>query len=103
QEGELIQASGGGDRGVVIVTLQDLTRLRDAEENVHRLSWFDTATGLHNRRHLVGRITRALGDTESLAGTLSIVAIRLHNLDRLLQAHGAEFVTALVTEVGKAI
>jgi len=103
QEGELVQASGGGDRGVVIVTLQDLTRLRDAEENVHRLSWFDTATGLHNRRHLVERITRALGDTESLAGTLSIVAIRLHNLDRLLQAHGAEFVTALVAEVAKAI
>lgn len=100
QEGELIQASGA-DRGVVIVTLQDLTRLRDAEENVHRLSWFDPATGLHNRRHLLERVTGALGDSEA-PGTLGIVAIRLHNLDRLLQAHGAQFVSELVAEVGKA-
>ena len=88
QEGELIQPSGGSDRGVVIVTLQDLTLLRDAEANVHRLSYFDTATGLHNRRHLVERITDAVTDTDTLVSTLGIVAIRLHNLDRLLQAHG---------------
>jgi EAL domain-containing protein (putative c-di-GMP-specific phosphodiesterase class I)/DNA-binding response OmpR family regulator/GGDEF domain-containing protein len=103
QEGELIHASGAGDRGVVIITLQDLTRLRDAEENVHRLSWFDTATGLHNRRHLVERIASTLAGTESSASTLGIAAVRLHNFDRLLQAHGAQFVTSLVTEVGKAI
>jgi len=103
QEGELIQPSRGGDEGVVIVTLQDLTLLRDAEENVRRLSYFDTATGLHNRRHLVERITDALADTDTLASTFGIVAIRLHNLDRLLQAHGAQFVSALVTEVGKAV
>jgi DNA-binding response OmpR family regulator len=102
QEGELIQPSGGSDRGVVIVTLQDLTLLRDAEANVHRLSYFDTATGLHNRRHLVERITDAVTDTDTLVSTLGIVAIRLHNLDRLLQARGGQFVSALVTEVGKA-
>ena len=101
QEGELIQASGAGEKGVVIVTLQDLTRLRDAEENVHRLSYFDTATGLHNRRHLVERIASALADPDPLTSTFGVVAIRLHNLDRLLQAHGAQFVGALVTEVGK--
>jgi EAL domain-containing protein (putative c-di-GMP-specific phosphodiesterase class I)/DNA-binding response OmpR family regulator/GGDEF domain-containing protein len=103
QEGELVQSQSAADRGVVIVTLQDLTRLRDAEENVHRLSYFDTATGLHNRRHLVERITEALADADTLASTVGIVAIRLHNLDRLLQAHGAQFVSALVTEVGKGV
>ena len=103
QEGELIRSSGGSDRGVVIVTLQDLTLLRDAEANVHRLSYFDTATGLHNRRHLVERITEAVTDTDTLVSTLGIVAIRLHNLDRLLQAHGGQFVSALVTEVGKGV
>ena len=103
QEGELIQSSGGSDRGVVIVTLQDLTLLRDAEASVHRLSYFDTATGLHNRRHLVERITDAVADSDTLVSTLGIVAIRLHNLDRLLQAHGGQFVSALVTEVGKGI
>jgi EAL domain-containing protein (putative c-di-GMP-specific phosphodiesterase class I)/DNA-binding response OmpR family regulator/GGDEF domain-containing protein len=103
QEGELIQPSGPGDPNVVIVTLQDLTRLRDAEENVHRLSYFDTATGLHNRRHLVERITDALADTDGMTATVGVVAIRLHNLDRLLQVHGAPFVSALVTEVGKGM
>ena len=103
QEGELIQPAGPGDANVVIVTLQDLTRLRDAEENVHRLSYYDTATGLHNRRHLVERITDALADTEGMTATVAVVVIRLHNLDRLLQVHGAQFASALVTEVGKGL
>jgi len=49
---------------VVIVTLQDLTLLRDAEANVHRLSYFDTATGLpqttYKRALLAATVTEVL-------------------------------------------
>jgi EAL domain-containing protein (putative c-di-GMP-specific phosphodiesterase class I)/DNA-binding response OmpR family regulator/GGDEF domain-containing protein len=103
QEAELIQSGGASDTGVVLVTVQDLTRLRDAEENVHRLSYFDTATGLHNRRHLLEQTTAALEKTDPGAGTLALAAIRLHNFERLLQAQGGQFVNALVIEVGRAV
>jgi EAL domain-containing protein (putative c-di-GMP-specific phosphodiesterase class I)/PleD family two-component response regulator len=103
QEAELIQPSGGSDAGVVLVTLQDLTRLRDAEENVHRLSYFDTATGLHNRRHLLEQTADAFAKTDSGVGTFAVAAIRLHNFERLLQAQGGQFVNALVIEVGRAV
>jgi len=103
QEAELIQPSGLGDRSVVIVTLQDLTRLREAEAHVHRLSYFDTPSGLHNRRHLVEQIANVLADGAGTPRSFGVVAIRVHNVDRLTQAQGAEFVHALVTELGRAI
>jgi EAL domain-containing protein (putative c-di-GMP-specific phosphodiesterase class I)/DNA-binding response OmpR family regulator/GGDEF domain-containing protein len=103
QEAELIQPSGASDTGIVLVTLQDLTRLRDAEENVHRLSYFDTATGLHNRRHLLEQTAAVIAAGDLGSGTFAVAAIRLHNFERLLQAQGADFVNALVTEVGRAI
>ena len=103
QEAELIQSSAAGGQGVVIVTLQDLTRLRDAEENVRRLSYFDTSTGLHNRRHLVEHVTSTLAAGDPVFPTVGIAVIRLHNFDRLLQAHGADFVSEVLSELGKSI
>jgi EAL domain-containing protein (putative c-di-GMP-specific phosphodiesterase class I)/PleD family two-component response regulator len=102
QEAELIKPSGAGNDGVVIVTLQDLTRLRNAEENVRRLSYFDTATGLPNRRYLVEQITNALTD-DAGARALGVVAFRLHNFDRVLQAQGVQFTDALVEQVAAGI
>jgi DNA-binding response OmpR family regulator len=57
QEAELI---GGPDDRVIIVTLQDLTRLHRAEETVRLLSYFDTVTGLPNRRHLAEQVAHCL-------------------------------------------
>jgi EAL domain-containing protein (putative c-di-GMP-specific phosphodiesterase class I)/DNA-binding response OmpR family regulator/GGDEF domain-containing protein len=104
QEAELIKPSGTGNDGVVIVTLQDLTRLRNAEENVRRLSYFDTGTGLPNRRYLVEQITNALNDdADTGAQGLGVVAFRLLNFDRVLQAQGVDFTNALVAQVAKGI
>jgi predicted signal transduction protein with EAL and GGDEF domain len=47
------------------VTLQDLTRLHRAEETVRLLSYFDTPTGLPNRRHLAEQVALALKEASS--------------------------------------
>ena len=102
QEAELIQGAGGPDDSVVIVTLQDLTRLHRAEETVRLLSYFDTVSGLPNRRHLVEQVALALGDPGSVAA-MGVVTFRVHHFDRIVQAHGADYARKAVLQVARRI
>jgi len=100
QEAELVEGMASADGGVVIVTLQDLTRLHAAEESVRRLSYFDSATGLPNRRHFCEEAVRVLAETEGSVAA-AVVAFRVHAFDRITQAQGREFGERLVTEAGR--
>jgi predicted signal transduction protein with EAL and GGDEF domain/CheY-like chemotaxis protein len=102
QEAELIDAAGGPSDRVVIVTLQDLTRLHRAEETVRLLSYFDTVTGLPNRQHLAEQVALALNEPAGVAA-LGVVAFRVHNFDRVAQAHGNEAGNTLVVQVARRI
>jgi predicted signal transduction protein with EAL and GGDEF domain/DNA-binding response OmpR family regulator len=100
QEAEFVEGVASADGGAVIVTLQDLTRLHTAEETVRRLSYFDSATGLPNRRHFCEAAVRVLAETEASV-TAAVVAFRVHAFDRITQAQGREFGERLVTEAGR--
>jgi predicted signal transduction protein with EAL and GGDEF domain/DNA-binding response OmpR family regulator len=97
QEAELVDAAGAAGSGTVIVTLQDLTRLRRAEDAVRRLSYFDAATGLPNRRYLAERVSEALADPAG-ATTTAVVAFRVHGFDRICQARGGAFAERLLVQ-----
>jgi predicted signal transduction protein with EAL and GGDEF domain/DNA-binding response OmpR family regulator len=102
QEAELVEGAGGTGDPVVIVTLQDLTRLHRAEETVRLLSYFDTVSGLPNRRHLTEQVALALGDPGSVAA-MGVVAFRLHHFDRIVQAHGGEFARNTIVQMARRI
>jgi EAL domain-containing protein (putative c-di-GMP-specific phosphodiesterase class I)/PleD family two-component response regulator len=102
QEAELVHAAGPAGEGTVIVTLHDLTRLHRAEEAVRQLSYFDTATGLPNRRHLSEQISAALQDTAGVVAS-GVVAFRMHGFDRVVQAQGLEFANKLVAKLAKRV
>jgi predicted signal transduction protein with EAL and GGDEF domain/DNA-binding response OmpR family regulator len=102
QEAELVEAADGGHGGVVIITLQDLTRLHAAEESVRRLSYYDTATGLPNRRLLSEDAARLLAEPAT-EGVAAVVAFRIHAFDRIAQAQGREFAERLLAEAGSRI
>src|SRR4029453_7665331 len=91
-----------GHDSIVIVTLQDLTRLHRAEESVRLLSYSDAATGLPNRRYLTEQITNALKEGVD-AQAFGVVAFRFHGFDRVVQAQGMPFSNVLVGEVAKRI
>ena len=98
QEAELVEGAGGpGDR-MVIVTLQDLTRLHRAEETVRQLSYSDAATGLPNRRSLAEQVSAALADPAGATAT-AVVAFRVHGFDRLVQARGRAFAERLLAQI----
>jgi EAL domain-containing protein (putative c-di-GMP-specific phosphodiesterase class I)/DNA-binding response OmpR family regulator/GGDEF domain-containing protein len=102
QEAELIQGAGGPGAATVIVTLQDLTRLHRAEETVRLLSYFDTVTGLPNRRHLSEQVSLALNEKGGAAAS-GVVAFRVHNFDRIVQAQGSEFCSKLIGQLAKCV
>jgi len=102
QEAELIHGSGGTDDHVVIVTLQDLTRLRRAEEAVRLLSSSDSSTGLPNRRRLCELVSETLADP-ALKASSSVVAFRVHNFDRVVQARGHDYGNKLIVQLARRI
>jgi EAL domain-containing protein (putative c-di-GMP-specific phosphodiesterase class I)/DNA-binding response OmpR family regulator/GGDEF domain-containing protein len=99
-EAELVGVPG--QDGVVIVTLQDLTRLRRAEEAVRTLSYSDSATGLPNRVHLSEQIAAALQDMSGIVAS-GVVAFRVHNLDQVVQAQGLEAANEMVARVARRL
>jgi len=102
QEAELIEAGSGLEERVVIVTLQDLTRLHDAEETVRLLSYFDDVTKLPNRRHLVEQLGQALAEPAGALAT-GVVTFRVHAFDRIAQVQGRDFSIRLVKQLARRI
>jgi EAL domain-containing protein (putative c-di-GMP-specific phosphodiesterase class I)/PleD family two-component response regulator len=102
QEAELVVPEGSARPGVVIVTLQDTTRLRRAEEAVHMLSYFDGPTGLPNQRLLAEHIGKMLKEDVG-AQAFGVIAFRLHAFDRIVQGQGADFASALLGQVARGI
>ncbi len=101
-EAELVTTGGSAQGGTVIVTLQDLTRLHRAEEAVRQLSYFDTGTGLPNRRHLAEQIPAVRKEQAGVVAA-AVVAIRLHGFDRIVQAQGLEFANKLVARMARGV
>ena len=102
QEAELVQASGSSSARTVLVTLQDLTRLRRAEDAVRTLSYFDSATGLPNRLYLLEQMSIALkGRAPGVA--MGVVTFRVHGLERIVQAHGNEAARRTLTELARQL
>jgi predicted signal transduction protein with EAL and GGDEF domain/DNA-binding response OmpR family regulator len=102
QEAELVQGPGGAEDPVVIVTLQDLTRLHRAEELVQRLSYFDTATGLPNRRSLAEQVSQGIAEPGAALAS-AVVAFRLHNFDRVVRAQGRDPANRLLAQIARRI
>src|SRR5512137_2996943 len=102
QEAELVQAAGSASARTVLVTLQDLTRLRSAEDAVRTLSYFDSATGLPNRQYLLEQLSIALRD-RAPGVAMCVATFRVHGFDRIMQAHGSDVAKSVLTEVARQI
>jgi EAL domain-containing protein (putative c-di-GMP-specific phosphodiesterase class I)/DNA-binding response OmpR family regulator/GGDEF domain-containing protein len=102
QEAELVQAAGSSSARTILVTLQDLTRLRRAEDAVRTLSYFDGATGLPNRVYFLEQLSIALRERDH-GMTLGVATCRVHGLDRIAQAHGSEAANRVLSELARQI
>jgi predicted signal transduction protein with EAL and GGDEF domain len=84
-----ITTQGTDADGVATLTLavQDITALRRAQRQVHRLANFDPLTGLPNRRQFLDMLGREIRD-RSPTSPLGVLVFRLRGLERLQQSLG---------------
>jgi len=102
QEAQLIHPSGENSEPVVLVTLQDVTRLQRAEDAARTLRYTDAETRLFNLQYFAESIARAI-EKPSGGGVTAVVTVRVHNLDRAVAAHGEGFGNALLAAIATRI
>ena len=79
--------SDGKHDKTLTLAVQDITALRQAQRQAHRLANFDTLTGLPNRQRFLDTVTGMLR-SRSPSDQLAILGFRLLGLERLQQSLG---------------
>jgi predicted signal transduction protein with EAL and GGDEF domain/FixJ family two-component response regulator len=95
--------AGDGKRGRnLTLAVQDITALREAQREAHRLANFDTLTGLPNRQHLLDTVAgqmRASGASKQMA----VMCFRLAGIERLQQSLGQHACDAVFVAAAQMI
>jgi predicted signal transduction protein with EAL and GGDEF domain/CheY-like chemotaxis protein len=86
-QGVTTQGSDSGDAATLTLAVQDITALRRAQRQAHRLANFDALTGLPNRRQFLDMLAREIANRSSGA-PLAVLVFRLRGLERLQQSLG---------------
>jgi len=97
-QGATTPGAGGKAGKTLTLAVQDITALREAQREAHRLANFDSLTGLPNRQRFLDTVSEHIGSRASSA-QFALLCFRLLGLERLRQSMGqaacdAAFVTA---------
>jgi diguanylate cyclase (GGDEF)-like protein len=83
QQVELIERVVGGPALRLAGAVHDITRRKDAEEQIRRLAYFDPLTGLPNRLHFTEQLDKALAQAQRHDRNLAIMFVDLDNFKRV--------------------
>jgi diguanylate cyclase (GGDEF)-like protein/PAS domain S-box-containing protein len=95
-------APGAGS--LTVFALQDVTRYREAADKIRELVYFDQASGLPNRRHLIDKLGQSL-KSATAGRSLALCALRLgyirHLADALANKNTDPVLDEIVTRLKK--
>ena len=83
QQVELIERSADGQAARLAGAVHDVTRRKDAEEQIRRLAYYDPLTGLPNRLLFIEQLGKALAQAERYQRRLSVMFVDLDNFKRV--------------------
>jgi len=83
QQVEVIEHGIDGSAKQLAGAVHDITRRKDAEEQIRRLAYYDPLTGLPNRLHFTEQLTRALAQAERYRRRVAIMFVDLDNFKRV--------------------
>ncbi|GIZ50160.1 putative bifunctional diguanylate cyclase/phosphodiesterase [Noviherbaspirillum aridicola] len=69
-------------------TTQDITERKASEDKIHQLAYYDTLTGLPNRRHVLDRIDHLVAMRQRITHDGALLFIDLDNFKTLNDTHG---------------
>jgi diguanylate cyclase (GGDEF)-like protein len=83
QQVEIIERDGTGRAVHLAGAIHDITRRKDAEEQVRRLAYFDPLTGLPNRLLFTEQLQKTLGYAQRQGRQVAIMFVDLDNFKRV--------------------
>ncbi|MGM0520894.1 MAG: bifunctional diguanylate cyclase/phosphodiesterase [Pseudomonadota bacterium] len=86
-----------------VATLSDITQRKAAEQEIHQLAFFDSLTGLPNRRLLIDRLEAALKDTQREGHYSAVMFIDLDNFKTINDSLGHYLGDALLNAVAERL
>ncbi len=101
-EGQMSDRTATGLNRSLVITIQDITELRRAEERVRVLEFFDVATGLPNGAYLRDRLTERLANAGSDTQVATIV-IDIEHLNRINDSLGSAAGDHLLVQIGRRL
>jgi diguanylate cyclase (GGDEF)-like protein/PAS domain S-box-containing protein len=102
-EGGSQQQHTDGHRDNRVVTLQDITELRRAEQHIRMLAYFDSLTGLPNRAFLQEQLSLKLKIAASARTQVAVIALDVEHLNRVNQSLGTAAGDALLRAVAQRL
>ncbi|RZJ15369.1 MAG: EAL domain-containing protein [Acidovorax sp.] len=92
---------GGAPRFIALS--RDITERKQAEARTHQLAYFDSLTGLPNRRMLLDRLDHALYSAQKAGQVGALLYIDLDNFKQINDARGHPLGDALLLQVSKRL
>jgi EAL domain-containing protein (putative c-di-GMP-specific phosphodiesterase class I)/PleD family two-component response regulator len=86
-QGVTTQRGDASADATLTLAVQDISIVRQAQQQVHLLANFDALTGLSNRQHFLDGLARSISDRRA-ASPLAVMVFRLRGLDRLQKSLG---------------
>ena len=81
----------------------DITRMKEDEEYIRRLAYYDALTGLPNRRLLDDRMELAIAHSRRSGSQLGVLFFDLDHFKRINDTHGHELGDQLLLEVARRV
>ena len=93
------------DQGLPYVTgfIRDITEKKRAEQDIRNLAFFDSLTGLPNRRLLIDRLQQALASSARTRNCGAVLFIDLDNFKIINDSRGHDYGDLLLIEVARRL
>lgn len=101
--GKVAERDADGRAVRAIGTNLDSTELKLAEDKIHRLAYYDSLTGLPNRRLLLDRLTQALSQARRFRRALAIMFLDLDDFKQVNDTLGHQAGDELLIEVARRL
>ena len=101
-EGQMSDRNAAGIERTLVITIQDITELRRAEERVRALEYFDVRTGLPNGAYLRDRLAERLAHAGADAQVATIV-VDIEHLNRVNDSFGSSAGDHLLVQIGRRL
>ena len=88
QQVEVIERDAGGGALRLAGAVHDITRRKDAEEQIRRLAYYDALTGLPNRRLITEQLGHAIARAERRRSRVAVMFVDLDNFKRVNDTFG---------------